>query len=92
VFLTPYFGHFIPYNDILLVGRGSYSTAFNTGRLRRIAHHMNWLYANITNIGSTWYGPPRVAQRIANFSLEAMLYLSMNEFTRAEQQRKLGVL
>ncbi|CAF3369907.1 unnamed protein product [Rotaria sp. Silwood1] len=61
VFLTPYFGHFIPYNDIFLVGRGSYSTAFNTGRLRRIAHHMNWLYANITNIGSTWYGPPLVA-------------------------------
>ncbi|CAF4322243.1 unnamed protein product, partial [Rotaria sp. Silwood2] len=92
VFLTPHFGHFVPYNDILLAGRGGYSTTFNTGRLRRIAHNMNWLYANITNIGSTWYGPPLVAQRIANFSLEAMLYLSINEFTIAERQRRTGIL
>ncbi|CAF4148840.1 unnamed protein product [Rotaria sordida] len=92
VFLTPYFGHFVPYNDILLVGRGGYSTNFNTGRFRRIARDMNWLYGNITNIGSTWYGSPRVAQRIANFTLEAMLYLSINEFTQPERERKLGIL
>jgi hypothetical protein len=38
------------------------------------------------------YGPPRIAQRIANFSLEAMLHLAVNEFTEVERQRKLGVL
>ena len=53
-FLTPNFGRFVPYNNSLLVGRGGYSTAFNTARLRRIAKDMNWFYANRTNIGSTW--------------------------------------
>ncbi|CAF3473895.1 unnamed protein product [Rotaria socialis] len=92
VFLTRYFGRFVPFNATLLVGRGGYSTPFNTARLRRIATNMEWLYANITNIGSTWYGPPRLAQRIANFSLKAMLHLSINEFTEPERQRKMGVL
>ncbi|CAM4803103.1 unnamed protein product [Rotaria magnacalcarata] len=92
VFLTRYFGRFVPFNGTLLVGRGGYSTPFNTARLRRIAANMNWLYANITNIGSTWYGPPRLAQRIANFSLKAMVHLSKNEFTEPERQRKLGIL
>jgi hypothetical protein len=55
VFLTKNFGRFVPYNDTLLVGRGGYSTTFNTARLRRIARDMNWLYANLTNIGSTWF-------------------------------------
>jgi len=54
VFLTKYFGRFVPYNNTLLVGGGSYSTAFNTARLRRVANDMNWLYANLTNLGSTW--------------------------------------
>jgi hypothetical protein len=38
------------------------------------------------------YGSPQIAQRIANFSLEAMLYLAINEFTIPERQDKLGVL
>lgn len=54
VFLTPYFGRFVPLNNTLIVGGGGYSTAFNTRRLRRIAANMNWQYANLTNIGSTW--------------------------------------
>jgi hypothetical protein len=55
VFLTKYFGRFVPYNNTLLVGGGGgYSTAFNTASLRRVAKDMNWLYANLTNLGSTW--------------------------------------
>ncbi len=38
------------------------------------------------------YGPPEVAQRIANFSLEAMIYLAINEFTTPEKQGRLGNL
>jgi len=54
VFLTKNFGRFVPYKDMLLVGRGGYSSPFASARLRRIAKNMNWLYANLTNIGSTW--------------------------------------
>jgi hypothetical protein len=54
VFLTKNFGRFVPYKDMLLVGRGGYSHPFASARLRRIAKNMNWLYANLTNIGSTW--------------------------------------
>lgn len=38
------------------------------------------------------YGSPIVAQRVANFSLDAMIYLHANEFTPAESERKLGIL
>ena len=55
VFLTSAFAKYLPItNRTLLVGRGGYSTKFNTRRLRRIARDMNWKYANMTNIGSTW--------------------------------------
>jgi hypothetical protein len=55
VFLTRPFAKYYPRTDqTLLVGRGDYSTSFNTNRLRRIARDMSWNYQNITNIGSTW--------------------------------------
>jgi hypothetical protein len=54
VFLTKNFARFVPFNDILLVGQGAYSTKFNNARLKRIANDMHWLYANLTNLGSTW--------------------------------------
>ena len=55
VFLTEQFAKYLPItNRTLLVGRGGYSTEFNTRRLGRIARDMNWKYENITNIGSTW--------------------------------------
>ena len=109
VFLTPAFAKFLPVtNRTLLVGRGGYSTKFNTQRLGRIARDMTWKYANVTNIGSTWYasklfffptrlfliryGPPFIAQRIANVTLDAMLYLSDHEFSQSEREGKLGVL
>jgi len=38
------------------------------------------------------YGPPSMAHRIADFTIEAMLHLSMNEFTTPEREFKLGVM
>ncbi|CAF2949931.1 unnamed protein product [Rotaria sp. Silwood2] len=38
------------------------------------------------------YGTPYFAQRIASLTLDAMIYLSDNEFTRVERERKLGTL
>lgn len=54
VFLTKYFGRFVPYNDTLLVGQGGYAVNLTSARLRRIAKDMNWLSANMINLGSTW--------------------------------------
>lgn len=55
VFLTTPFAKFQPnISQTLYVGRGGYSTEFNTRRLGRIARDMNWNYHNLTNIGSTW--------------------------------------
>ncbi|CAF0832096.1 unnamed protein product [Rotaria sp. Silwood1] len=91
-FLTHNFAHYVPYNNSLLVGRGGYSTAFNSKRLKRIAHNMNWTYADKNSLGSTWYGPSSMAHRLANYTLQAMLYLSINEFTTPEREQKLGVM
>lgn len=38
------------------------------------------------------YGPPSMIYRLANYTLEGMLYLSMNEFTTPEREQKLGVM
>ena len=55
VFITKPFAKYVLMENIsLLVGRGGYSTKFNTRRLGRIARDMNWSYQNMTNIGSTW--------------------------------------
>ncbi|CAF2964007.1 unnamed protein product [Rotaria sp. Silwood2] len=55
VFITTQFAKYVPLTNVtLLVGRGGYSTKFNTRRLGRIARDMNWEYQNMTNIGSTW--------------------------------------
>ncbi|CAF1147501.1 unnamed protein product [Adineta ricciae] len=90
-FLTKNFGNFTPNNDTILFGQGGYSTTFTGNRLRRIAQNMNWLYANLSNLGSTWYGPPRIAQKIANRSMDAILYLAINEFTQAERRGRVGI-
>jgi hypothetical protein len=55
VFLTRPFASFLPNcSNTLIIGRGGYSTEFNTRRLGRIAKDMGWNYGNLTNIGSTW--------------------------------------
>ncbi|CAF1193182.1 unnamed protein product [Rotaria sordida] len=93
VFITKQFANYIPNTlKTLIAGRGGYSTQFNTLRLGRIARDMNWKYQNLTNVGSTWYGSPYVAQRIANLTLDAILHLFINEFCAAEREQKVGTL
>jgi hypothetical protein len=53
-FLTDDFALYVPYNRSVLVGRGGYSTDFNSRRLKRIARDMNWTYADKNSLGSTW--------------------------------------
>jgi hypothetical protein len=53
-FLTKNFALYVPYDNSLLVGHGGYSTLFNDKRLKRIAHDMNWQYADKNSLGSTW--------------------------------------
>ena len=53
-FLTENFAHYVPYDQTVIVGHGGYSTSFNSKRLGRIAHDMNWMYANKSGLGSTW--------------------------------------
>ena len=53
-FLTENFALYVPYDQTVIVGRGGYSTNFNNKRLKRIAHDMNWSYADKTSLGSTW--------------------------------------
>lgn len=91
-FLTENFAFYVPYDHSLLVGNGGYSTEFNNKRLSRIAHDMNWEYANRSSLGSTWYGPPSMMYHLANYTLYAMLYLAINEFTRPEREQKVGVM
>lgn len=38
------------------------------------------------------YGPPKIAQRIADLTMDAMIYLSENEFARVEREGKIGTL
>ncbi|CAF1152521.1 unnamed protein product [Rotaria sordida] len=91
-FLTNNFAFYVPYNNSLLVGHGGYSTTFNSRRLKRIAHNINWTYADKSGLGSTWYGPPSMTHRLANYTLQAMLYLNINEFTTPEREQKLGIM
>jgi hypothetical protein len=53
-FLTSNFALYVPYNHSLIVGRGGYSTVFNSKRLKRIARDMNWEHADRKSLGSTW--------------------------------------
>lgn len=46
----------------------------------------------ISGYRSSRYGSPYIAQRIANLTLDAMLYLYANEFSRGEREQKVGTL
>ena len=49
-----------------------------------------FLFQNNFSFSHWRYGPPDIACRIGNFSLQAMVHLYDNEFTRAERQGKFG--
>lgn len=47
--------------------------------------------ANIVSF-SPRYGSPLMIYHLANYTLDAMLHLSLNEFTKPEREFKLGVM
>lgn len=92
VFLTPLFGLWLPRhcNDFN-VGRGGYSTDFNTKRFARIARNLRLDYAGVENLGSTWYSTPQQFRLVSYLTLFGMAYLAQEEFTQVERDGKLGV-
>lgn len=92
VFLTPLFGMWLPRhcNDFH-VGRGGYSTDFNTNRFARIAKNLRLEYAGVENLGSTWYSTPQQFRLVSYLTLFGMAYLALEEFTMPEREGKLGV-
>jgi hypothetical protein len=55
VFIYRHFGGYIPQNCTFITGGGGYGTNFNRRKLGRIAHDMDFAYANISGMGSTWF-------------------------------------
>jgi hypothetical protein len=93
VFLTPLFARWLPrYCNDFYVGRGGYSTDFNTKRFQRIAANLNFNYAGLENLGSTWYSSPSQMRLVAFLTLFGMVYLSNEEFSPPERDGKLGTL
>jgi hypothetical protein len=93
VFLTPLFGKWLPRhcNDFN-VGRGGFSSGFNNNRLKRIAANLNLEYAEIWNLGSTWYSTPAQTRLVSYLTLFGMAYLSAEEFSQPEREGKVGTL
>jgi hypothetical protein len=38
------------------------------------------------------YGPPSMIHRMTDFTIQAMLYVVINEFTTPEKEGKLGIM
>jgi hypothetical protein len=93
VFLTPLFAKWLPRhcNDFN-VGRGGFSSGFNNNRLKRIAANLNLEYAEIWNLGSTWYSTPSQTRLVSYLTLFGMAYLSVEEFSQPEREGKVGTL
>ncbi|CAF0802523.1 unnamed protein product [Brachionus calyciflorus] len=93
VFLTPLFAKWLPRNcNDFYVGRGGYSSEFNTNRLGRIAANLGFEFASSTNLGSTWYSTPDQFRLVSYLTLFGMAYLSNEEFSQPEREGKLGIL
>ena len=93
VFLTPLFGTWLPRhcNDFN-VGRGGFSSGFNNNRLKRVAANLELEYAEIWNLGSTWYSTPAQIRLVSYLTLFGMAYLSAEEFSQPEREGKLGTM
>ncbi|CAF3740625.1 unnamed protein product [Rotaria sordida] len=92
VFIYRHFATYIPSDCTFITGRGGYGTNFNRRKLRRIANDMGFGHANISGMGSTWYGSPYDAYLVANQTLHSILWLTQYEFATPEREYKLDVL
>ncbi|CAF3538758.1 unnamed protein product [Rotaria socialis] len=92
VFLTPKFAHYIPFDCSFQIGLGGYSLDYTLNKLSRIAKTLNLLNANLTHVGSTWYGPPKQIILVARLALWLSVWLSQNEFNLVEKDHRLSIL
>lgn len=67
-----------------------FSTTFNMNRLRRISTNLGLKFAANKNLGSTWYSSPDQFRLVSYLTLFGMAYLSYEEFTPPEREKKLG--
>jgi hypothetical protein len=87
VFLTPFFGQWLPRKcDLFHVGRGGYSSKFNENRLRRIANDLGLKFGNQSNLGSTWYSNVDQFRLVSYLTLVGMVYVSEEEFSPPERE------
>ncbi|CAF0898017.1 unnamed protein product [Rotaria sordida] len=92
VFLTPHFAHYIPFDCSFQIGLGGYSLDYTLHKLSRIAQTLNLLDANLTHVGSTWYGPPQQIALVGRLALWLSVWLCQNEFTLVEKDQRLSIL
>jgi hypothetical protein len=92
IFLTPLFAVWLPkYCNTFNVGSAGYSNLYNRNRMRRIAQNLELAYAfELNNFGSTWYGTPNQFRLVSYLTLVSMFYLNNEEFTKVENEGKLG--
>ena len=59
VFLTPLFAKWLPMScNHFITGRGAFSHDFNMKRLKKTAKLLKLEFADVWNLGSTWYSTP----------------------------------
>ena len=75
-----------------MTGGGGYGTNFNRRKLKRIARDMNFSYADVSGMGSTWYGSAYDGFQVADRTLDGMLWLALYEFATPERESKLGTM
>jgi hypothetical protein len=61
-------------------------------RLKRIAFNLNLNYADVSNLGSTWYSTPEQFRLVSYLTLVSMAYLSSEEFSPPEKEFKQPLL
>jgi hypothetical protein len=77
VFLTPLFGRWLPkFCNDFCSGRAAYSHNFNYKRLKRVAHELKLQFANMRDLGSTWYSTPKQFRLVSYLNLFFMAYLA----------------
>ena len=93
VFLTPLFAKWLPLNCFdFITGSGGYSHDFNMKRLKKAATLMGLKFADIRNLGSTWYSTPAQFRYVSYLTLVSMAYINGEEFSEPERQDKVGTI
>ncbi|XP_047130426.1 uncharacterized protein LOC105846905 isoform X2 [Hydra vulgaris] len=79
VFLTPALYTWKVKKD-LVVGRGGYSVYFTHKRLKQISLKLNMTHKGVHDVGSTWFGEPKLFINLAKKVIENTAMIYLNEF------------